>query len=204
MRVVLKEGILAVSVETDEELATFAAWRASMAGHVFVLESYTERGGSFHDLGLRADACREPINVVSDMRNERWRPIGNLALTPFTLRGRPYASVEGFWQSLKFEGDTDRSRVAALWGKAAKAAANALPAIEQFIFDGSPYNVGGPDHRALMLEACRAKFTQNAEAREALLATGDRPLAHRVRCDSKTIPGVVLADYWMRIRAALR
>jgi predicted NAD-dependent protein-ADP-ribosyltransferase YbiA (DUF1768 family) len=54
-----------------------------------------------------------------------------------------------------------------------------------------------------MKQACRAKFTQNAEARAALLSTGERPLTHRVRRDSATIPGVIMADIWTRIRATL-
>ncbi|WP_309644142.1 hypothetical protein [Phenylobacterium sp.] len=204
MRVVLKAGILAFSVEDDEELEAFTVWREARLGHVFGLESATARGGSFHDLGPREDACREPINIVSDMGEVRWRPIGNLALTPFALRGRSYASVEGFWQGLKFATEEERQRVAALWGISAKAAGQGRPARQSFSFDGSVFQTGGPGHHALMLEACQAKFSQNLEAREALLATGDRPLTHRVRRDSAIIPGVLLADYWMRIRRSLR
>jgi hypothetical protein len=55
-----------------------------------------------------------------------------------------------------------------------------------------------------MEQACRAKFSQNEEARTALLATGRRPLVHRMRRDSRTIPGVIMADIWMRIRDRLR
>jgi hypothetical protein len=55
-----------------------------------------------------------------------------------------------------------------------------------------------------MRAACHAKFTQNDRARRALLSTGDRPLTHRMKRDSETIPGVVMADVWMRIRARLR
>ncbi len=204
MRVVLKAGILSVSVETDEERQTFALWREATLGHVFAFESSSTKGGSFHDLGPREDACREPINIVSDMDEARWRPIGNLALTPFALRGRAYASVEGFWQGLKFRGEADRERVAALWGRAAKAAANGRPAPARFTFDRADYVTGSAEHRGLMLEACQAKFAQSLEARSALLATGDRPLTHHVRRDSATIPGAVLAEFWMRIRRTLQ
>jgi predicted NAD-dependent protein-ADP-ribosyltransferase YbiA (DUF1768 family) len=55
-----------------------------------------------------------------------------------------------------------------------------------------------------MERACRAKFEQNADARAALLSTGDRPLTHVVRRDSKTIPSVIMAQIWMRIRHDLR
>ena len=37
----------------------------------------------------------------------------------------------------------------------------------------------------------------------ALLGTGDRPLRHRMRKDSRTIPGVIMAEIWMRLRAEL-
>ena len=204
MRVVLKAGIVSFSVENDDEREAFALWREAALGHVFSFESGSTKGGSFHDLGLREDACHEPINIVFEMGADHWRPISNMALTPFVLRGRPYASVEGFWQGLKFADDADRKRIAALWGKAAKAAAHGRGALDSFVFDGAGYATGGPEHRALMLEACQAKFSQNLEAREALLATGERPLTHRVRRDSATIPGAVMADFWMRIRRTLR
>jgi hypothetical protein len=55
-----------------------------------------------------------------------------------------------------------------------------------------------------MRRACEAKLAQNDDARAALLATGERPLVHRVRHDSRSIPGVVMADIWMALRARLR
>lgn len=55
-----------------------------------------------------------------------------------------------------------------------------------------------------MRKACEAKFTLNSEAREALLATGERWLTHKVRRVSRTIPGAIMADIWMRIRAKLQ
>jgi predicted NAD-dependent protein-ADP-ribosyltransferase YbiA (DUF1768 family) len=55
-----------------------------------------------------------------------------------------------------------------------------------------------------MGRATIAKFEQNANAREALLSTGDRPLTHQMKNDSKTIPGAILAEIRMRARASLR
>jgi hypothetical protein len=63
---------------------------------------------------------------------------------------------------------------------------------------------GSPEHWALMRTACMAKFSQNEEARVALLATEERWLTHKVRRDSRTIPGAIMADIWMRIRAHLQ
>jgi predicted NAD-dependent protein-ADP-ribosyltransferase YbiA (DUF1768 family) len=162
------------------------------------------KGGALHDLGPREDACREPINVIFDAVKAPWRPISNLALTPFNLRGLNYASVEGFWQGLKFEAEDERARVAPLWGKRAKIAAAGMPERREFVYEGRTYVSGGHDHHALMFEACQAKFAGNLEAREALLSTRDRPLVHKTRRDSKTIPGALMADIWMRIRAGLQ
>jgi predicted NAD-dependent protein-ADP-ribosyltransferase YbiA (DUF1768 family) len=54
-----------------------------------------------------------------------------------------------------------------------------------------------------MEKACRAKFTQHAAARDALLSTRGRPLVHQVKRDSRNIPGVIMAAIWTRIRDRL-
>ena len=71
-------------------------------------------------------------------------------------------------------------------------------------YQGQIVRVGTADHWQLMSHACWAKFTQHAEAREALLGTGDWPLTHKVRRDSRTIPGVIMAEIWMQVRRGLR
>jgi predicted NAD-dependent protein-ADP-ribosyltransferase YbiA (DUF1768 family) len=203
MRGVFKSDLLILTPESEDERAQFAAWRETARGHVFYFDGGSAKGGALRDLGLREDACREPINIVYD-NADRWQPISNLAATPFTLAGRAYASVEGFWQGLKFDSEDERRHVATLSGRDAKRAAPKGPAPATFSYQGRTYLAGSADHRALMLQACRAKFAQHLPARQALLSTGERPLMHRVRRDSKTIPGVVMADIWMRIRSQLR
>ena len=68
------------------------------------------------------------------------------------------------------------------------------------LFESRAVRVGTFDHWSLMEQACRAKFEQHAAARAALLATAPRPLAHKMRRDSRTIPAVIMAEIWMRIR----
>lgn len=204
MRVILKPGRLVVAPETEADREAFAAWRAASQDHVFRFSSKTRDGGAFCDLGPHDDACRKPINIVFDRVGPDLQPISNLAHTPFVLRGRIYASVEGFWQGLRFTQDGDRARIAQLWGTAAKRAAHGVPAHDAFLYDGEAFTYAGPRHRALMFEACRAKFTQNVAACDALIATGDRPLTHLPRRDSTTIPGALMAECWMRLRADLR
>jgi hypothetical protein len=70
-------------------------------------------------------------------------------------------------------------------------------------YAGETIVVGTHAHWQLMRRARMAKFQQNDAARAALLETGTRPLVHQVRPDSRTIPGVIMADIWMRIRAIL-
>jgi ribA/ribD-fused uncharacterized protein len=204
MRVILKPGMLVVVAETDPEREAWATWRQSVDDHAFHFIGSSDGGGPFHDIGPIEVARREPINVVFTQVEERWRPISNLAHSPFTLDGRNYASVEGFWQCLKFESETERARVAKLSGMAAKQVAAPRSATGSFHYEGRVCALGGPEHHRLMLRACWAKFSQHGEARKALLDTGDRILCHRTPRDSQTIPGALMADVWMRIRGRLQ
>ncbi len=143
-----------------------------------------------------------PINITRTVE-ARFAAIGNLAPARFELDGLPYASVEGFWQGLKFPDAATRSRVAALSGIEAKQAGDAAQPASTFLYRGATVVIGSPDHWALMERACSAKFAQDARARAALRATGSRPLTHILPVDSKTIPGAVMVQIWMRIRERL-
>lgn len=202
MRVLLKPELLVVLPDTETETGAFQTWASACHDHVFHLTADANGSAVLRDLGSRADACRDPINIAFEGNEERFQAVSNLAHTPFELDGRHYASVEGFWQGLKTDSATERERIAALWGTEAKRAGpRAWP--PTFEYEGQTFPSGAYPHWKLMRRACEAKFSQNAEARAALLATGARPLTHKVRRDSRTIPGVLMADIWMRIRAKL-
>jgi predicted NAD-dependent protein-ADP-ribosyltransferase YbiA (DUF1768 family) len=203
MRAIFKHGLLALAAESQAERAECA--RLMEAGdHVFALHAKTDHGFSLVDLGPAEFARREPINIVWTNMDERWRAISNLAPTSFDLHGRSYASVEGFWQGLKFRGEGDRARIAALSGMEARAAGRGAPQPARFRYEGQEIEAGRPEHWALMAAACAAKFEPEGEARHALLATAERPLTHRVRDDSRTIPGAIMAEIWMSLRERLR
>lgn len=204
MRVRFKEKHLIVSAESAAEREEIAAHAAVRNGHVFHLTAHGDKGFALEDLGVRADALEEPLNISSRIPDPMLRPISNLAFTPFELDGQAYASVEGFWQGLKTEDPGERTRIAALWGAAAKFASAEFPAAYEFHYLGKKHRVGRWEHWHLMYRACAAKFTQNAEARNALLLTGRRCLEHRMRRDSDTIPGIVMADIWMRVRREIQ
>jgi predicted NAD-dependent protein-ADP-ribosyltransferase YbiA (DUF1768 family) len=202
MKALLQSNGLVLVPEAEEERATLAAWKAAHADFAFATVENSGTGATLTALGLRAEACREPINVTSNSP-EPIRLIANFAPTPFELDGERYACVEAFWQSLRFPLE-ERPRIAALAGPVAKQESEKRPYGSHVVYGGQTIPVGAFDHWQLMRRACKAKFEQNENARTALLATGDRPLIHVVRRDSRTIPGVIMAEIWMELRARLR
>jgi len=203
MKVRLKDRLLIVSAESGEERGLLVSWAAAADGHVFALQRQDGQTIRLTDLGARADACREPINVSSRSPDARIQLISNFAHTPFELEGDRYASVEGFWQGLKFNDRARRRAVADLHGQEARRAGQDAPESETVEYGERVLRAGTSDHWWLMELACWAKFNQHEEARRALLGTGQRPLEHRTRRDSRTIPGVIMADIWMKIRRRL-
>jgi predicted NAD-dependent protein-ADP-ribosyltransferase YbiA (DUF1768 family) len=137
----------------------------------------------------------KPGEVILSKRNELGI-LSNFAATPFTLRGKRYASVEGFWQMMLYpEGPGDprakapgitwphsRAEVAQMTGFEAKDAGTLAQdnmrkmGIGWVTFEGRlmPYRSKKKgDHYRLILEAMRAKLAQNPKVREILLSTGD-------------------------------
>ena len=202
MKTLLKPIGIVLVPESAEEHAALTSWQGAHAGFAFVMAENSGDGTALIALGPRAEACREPINVTSSSPDPI-RLIANFAPTPFELDGVHYACVEAFWQSLRFPIEK-RPRIAVMDGRAAKTASAKQPYGSHIVYAGQTVAVGAFDHWQLMRRACAAKFEQNDNARAALLATGERPLVHVVRRDSRTIPGVIMADIWMTLRADLR
>jgi predicted NAD-dependent protein-ADP-ribosyltransferase YbiA (DUF1768 family) len=185
--------------ETDEERAALGAWKVAYESFVFQSLPNEGTGATITALGPREEVCREPINVTSSSPSPI-RLIANFAPTPFELDGVRYACIEAFWQSLRFPAE-ERAKIAHLDGAAAKHISAQRPYGSHVTYGGQEIAVGAYDHWQLMARACHAKFEQRADARAALLGTGDRPLVHIVKVDSHTIPGVIMADIWMKLRA---
>ena len=195
--------LIIIVAETTEGKELLSLWDSELDEHVFLLIKQNDNSIRLEGLGPRPDACREPINVVYSSPDIDIQLISNLAHTAFTLDGKYYASVESFWQGLKFPSEKDRRRIAHLYGKDAKRAGQGAPEAETFVYNDAVIRFGSQEHQRLMAKACLAKFTQHQEAKNALLKTRDRPLMHKPRRDSKTIPGVIMADIWMKIRSRL-
>lgn len=202
MTIKVKNGQIILVADTHENPALLAALRV-FDGHAVSVQVRSDVCLVLEDLGPHAEACREPINVTRNI-DSCYAPISNLYPTPFLLDDEAYGSVEGFWQSLKHESPTRRREVAALSGTTAKKAAGNPTLSATFVYLGQTVRTGTYEHWELMQRACEAKFSQNERARRALLATGNRPLTHIVRGDSRTIPGVIMASIWMRIRREIQ
>ena len=166
-----------------------------------------------------------PGEVILSKRHELGL-LSNFAATPFTFRGRRYASLEGYWQHMKYpEGPQDpraapgrewkltREQVAGLTAFEAHAAGDAAEehmralGIEWISFEGERIEYRGAGqarHLELIEAASWEKLRQNPDVRRALLATGDLALQpdHHQKPDSP--PAWRYYEIWMRIRAALR
>jgi hypothetical protein len=136
-----------------------------------------------------------PGEVILSKRNELGL-LSNFAATPFKFHGKQYASLEGFWQMMKYpEGPNDprakfaglewkykRDEVAQLTAFDAKKAGDLASlnmkkmGIDWVTFEGKQllYRPAKPgDHYRLIVEATREKVEQNPNVERILLATGD-------------------------------
>lgn len=136
-----------------------------------------------------------PGEVILSKRNELGL-LSNFAATPFAFHGQRYASLEGFWQMMKYpEGADDprasfpglrwaytRDQVAQLTAFEAKKAGTLAEqnmkqmGITWVSFEGRRFEYKPPvpgEHYRLIVEATREKVRQNPEVRKVLLATGD-------------------------------
>ena len=164
--------------------------------------------------------------VILSKRNE----LGirsNFAATPFTFRGKRYASVEGFWQMMLYpEGPEDsrakaegvtwthtRDEVAQMVAFEAKDAGAAAEAnmqkmgIDWVTFEGRRIEYRSPrkaGHYDLIVAAMRAKLEQNPKVREILMATGDLMLLPDHIEEAGAAPEWHYYRIWMDIRAELQ
>jgi predicted NAD-dependent protein-ADP-ribosyltransferase YbiA (DUF1768 family) len=168
----------------------------------------------------------KPGEVILSKRNELGI-LSNFAATPFTMRGKKYASVEGFWQMMLFpEGPDDprakfpgltwkhtREEVAQMTAFAAKGAGDGALAnmkkmgIDWVTFEGKRMTYWSKTrglHYDLILEAMRAKLEQNAEVRKVLLSTGDLKLLPDHRQDAGAPDEWRYFQVWMELRGELQ
>jgi hypothetical protein len=163
-----------------------------------------------------------PGEVILSKRNELGL-LSNFAPTPFTFHGKRYASLEGFWQMMKYpEGVDDpratfpglewkftRDQVGQLTSFDAKHAGDLANenmkkmGITWVSFGGKrmEYRPATPgEHYQLIVEATREKVRQNPEVQKVLLATGDLIL----KPDHHQEPDAPAAWHYYEILTAIR
>lgn len=163
-----------------------------------------------------------PGEVILSKRNELGI-LSNFAATPFIFRGVSYASVEGFWQMMKFpEGPNDlRSTLKYPFSRAQVSAMTAFDAknagsigtklmkelgIDWVTFESQQmvYCSIAPElHYDLIKAAMREKLYQNPEVKRILLLTGNlilRPDHHDEGCQA---PEWKYFQLWMELRSEL-
>lgn len=167
-----------------------------------------------------------PGEVILSKRTELGL-LSNFAPTPFTLDGGTYASVEGFWQMLKYpEGPDDerlrdpsvawphtREEVARMSGFEAKAAGTAANenmkklGIRWVTYQGRRLDYSekrkGEFYR-LVRAAMQAKLEQNPEVRKVLRETGRLTLRPDHHQGPDAPPAWRYDAIWMELRAHLR
>jgi predicted NAD-dependent protein-ADP-ribosyltransferase YbiA (DUF1768 family) len=163
-----------------------------------------------------------PGEVILSKRNELGL-LSNFAPTPFAFRGKRFASLEGFWQMMKYPEDAQdprakfpgvdwkftRAQVAQMVGFEAKNAGDLgdenmkKMGITWITFEGQrmEYRPATPGrHYQLIVQATREKVRQNPEVQKALLATGDLKL----KSDHHEEPSAVDAWRYYEILMAIR
>jgi predicted NAD-dependent protein-ADP-ribosyltransferase YbiA (DUF1768 family) len=168
----------------------------------------------------------KPGEVILSKRNELGI-LSNFAATPFTFRGKRYASVEGFWQMMlypegpddpraKFPGITwphTRDAVGSMTAFEAKQAGTIAETnmrkmgIDWVTFEGNrmPYRSKEKgEHYRLIVAAMRAKLEQNPTVRDILLHTGNLVLRPDHFEESDPPPEWQYFRIWMEIRSELQ
>jgi len=152
--------------------------------------------------------------------------LSNFANTPFTYRGKTYASIEGFWQMLKFpelknderiHQDTKwnytREQVSSLSSFAAKAAGTEASqnmktlGIDWVTFEGKKINYRENkkgEFYQLIKEVMLEKIKQNSNVKKILLQTGDLRLMPDHLQEPNSPPAWKYFEIWSEIREDLK
>jgi hypothetical protein len=165
-------------------------------------------GGEKHEYRPKSAIKPEekPLNVASMSVEPIAKLLSNFAETPFVLDGVRYASVEGFYQSLRITDPVRRAQAAQLHGKEAKAAGRDFKNVTHGEYRGEVFELGGPRHHEIVKRALRAKLEQNPELARQFIETHPRPIIHNTgRPESKSTkyPGAVFSQTLMELRQEL-
>lgn len=174
---------------------------------------------------LPHEADKTKNEVIISKRNELGI-LSNFAATPFMLKGKKYASLEGLWQSMKFpESEKDeRAKLSKSWPfkrseveqmvafeamHAGKKASQIMKDIKVswITFMGEKIEYKGKDserHYEIIEAATRAKIDQNSEVKKILLSTKDLILKPDHHEDKNAQKAWHYYEIYMKLRAELK
>lgn len=164
-----------------------------------------------------------PGEVILSKRNELGI-LSNFTATPFEYGGKRYASIEGFWQMMKYPENAEdpraqhpglewkytREQVSQMTAFEAKEAGSLASTnmrtmgIDWVSFEGERFKYRSAErgrHYTLIVEAMRAKMTQNEQVRAILLATGDLILKPDHKQEVDAPPEWRYYEIWMQFRS---
>lgn len=166
-----------------------------------------------------------PGEVILSKRHELGL-LSNFAPTPFIFHGKRYASLEGFWQMMKYpEGPDDprkspgvewnytRDQVAQMASFEAKRAGDLGEenmkklGITWVSFEGKRFEYWDAkpgEHYQLIVAAMWEKVKQNQEVKKVLLLTGDLILKPDHHQEPDAPPEWRYFEIWMQIRGELQ
>lgn len=143
----------------------------------------------------------EMTNAYYRSSNSIERQISNLSYSEFIFEGRKCNSFEGFYQGIKGSGEDMQNHVFLMFGMEAKGRSKPTSYV---YFNGRKLKAGSKDHHELLFEAQKCKYTQCQKSREALLATGNTKITHKVGRDSDVYPAKVYTKHLTTIRAMIQ
>lgn len=204
MRLEERHGMLVLLSETEAERLQLQRIMDSLHSHGFELNAEVRAELQFVDRGTAEVAFAKPIEIAEPEPRAEFEPLANFAPTRFELDGQTFASLESFWQSLKFDASDERTEVANRTAAAARQIGRSAKLPDHIKYFGQVVIPGTPDHWRILQRAARAKFSQNPAAREALIATGERPLYRDLPKPDPLLPSAVQSEIWLTLRSELR
>lgn len=147
------------------------------------------------------------INVASASTDWRGVALCNFLMSPFTLDGILFASIEGFIQGIKFpEGDPRREQAFVSSGWDAKHLGDTADRSGAY-WNGQKIAYGSNEHHQLIARAIRARIAQNSGLAQVLATTAGATIIHRTgdEPESKTtsLPAVVFCRILTELRDEL-
>lgn len=174
---------------------------------VFMFHSRSKDAPPGHGVG---EVMRLPAEAFAELaRFPDWRQkLSNFADYPFSLDGLTWRSVEHFFQASKFV-VVDPAYYASFAIESGGALGRATGAEIKSAGGKRGRPLGAEDRarweevkREVMARGLLAKFTQNAEPRAILLATGNAKLTHRPLRAAHTQVEIALMEVRRRLREA--